>query len=153
MRPQRLYRVDDQRGPRFADALADTYKVDEGSIGPVAVRDGHDGGIGIDLLGAGYCDEPGAALLGQHAPRVDVGRELVLEDQYLLPLPHRDVRRCDGDPVAYGRDDRDATGIPAHEFREEGANLLCLLEEIVGRKLPGPRLARDGPLPDFPRPA
>jgi hypothetical protein len=90
MRPKRLYRVDDQRRPRFADTLTDAREVDERSVGPVAVRDGNNGGVSVDLreqgtgpveiFWTGYGDEPGPAALGQLAPRVDVRRKLVLED-------------------------------------------------------------------------
>src|SRR5918998_1512856 len=53
MRPERLYRVDDQRRPCFAGALADACEVDERSVGPVAVRDGNNGGACVDILEQG----------------------------------------------------------------------------------------------------
>src|ERR671911_2591705 len=47
--PERLYRVDDKRRAHFADPLTDAPEVDERAVGPVTVRDGDNGGVGVDL--------------------------------------------------------------------------------------------------------
>ena len=128
----------------------------------MAIRHGDDGGVVIDLFdqgpgpvgvfGAGYGGELRPFARRQLAPGVDVGGELVLEDDDLLSLVHRHVGCRDGDPVANGRNNGDAVGVSADEPREQRTDHFHVLEEVVGCDLPGPRLARDGPLSDLARP-
>ena len=143
--------VHHQHRAHLPAARADAFEVDERSVRPVRVRErrhrdplvqGFQDAAGpVVVLGTREGPDLRPALPGPFPPRVDVGRELLLEEQHLPPGRERHVARRGGDAVARRGHQGDVVRGGADEVGEEAAPLFGIREEVFGDDLPGPALA------------
>ena len=148
-RADRLRPVDHQERVAFPGALAYVHEVEQRAVGPVDLRQGDDRRPMVDGREQARAprDRPGAfgrrrrldhlqlepTLGAQTAPRVDVARKLLLDDDDVVAPLDGCVARDRGQPIRDRRDDRDAVGVgDVHEPGEETPYQVALLEEVGG---------------------
>ena len=146
-RPHRLATVHHQGGPHLAGALTDPDQIDQATVGPVTVGNRNDGrrladsgeerSCPISLFGSRDGSQPTVGALGEVPPGIDVGRELLGQDHYLLAFLELEVLGGQGDAVGDGRHQRHPFGIAAHQTSKELSGFFYRLEEVLGRDTPG----------------
>ena len=154
-----LRQVQHKRGADLAATRADGDEVDAGPIRPAHLRAGDQSGVRGDGAEQGFGErlvaarrdrfDHRAALACVLAPRIDVGRELVLEQQDLLALRQRQVASRCSEAVAGRGHEGDACLVRTDQGGEQRTQPPGVLEKVRVRNGPGPQLARQTALACF----
>ena len=100
----------------------------------VQFRQDRRGPVSVDR--PGHRDHLAAGASRQIIPGVDMGRELIGQDQDPLTFAARQVRRRDSHAIARRRDQRDVVRARADQGREQAARPLTVVEEVLRADVP-----------------